>query len=197
MRNTMMMAALVAMLMSACGDTNNNDGDRSGDSVENRASQTREERLAEIGELEKRLKSRQNQSMDLNKPLAEQMVREYRDFAIAHSKDSLAPHYLFKAADLSVGLGKYDRAIGYLESVTTEYPDYQRNVEMWLFKGFIYEQHMNQHAKAVEAYEALIDRFPNHRLAKDARASIENLTLSEEELIRRFQEKNAQANPEG
>ncbi len=182
----LMTLALAAVLLSSCGGESADKGGKE----ESPTKQTREQRIAEIDELEGQLRSRQNQSFDASKPLAMQMVREYRDFVTVHSKDSLAPHYLFKAADLSVGLGKFDQALGLIDGILAGYPQYERRVEMMLFKGFILEQHMNQHARAVEAYEALIKRYPNHRLAKDAQASIDNLTLTEEELIEKFKKMN-------
>ena len=62
---------------------------------------------------------------------------------------------------------------------------------MYLFKGFIYETYLNDHAKAVSSYTKLIEKYPNHRLASDARASIDNLTMTEEELIEKFKKMNA------
>lgn len=192
-----MMVAVAALVLSACANSSEEQSEAASEESSEATTQTREERIAEIEELEQDLRSKQKQPFETVKPLAMQMVREYRDFVVVNPKDSLAPRYLFKAADLSVGLKKYDQAIGFLDNVLANYPAYERNVEMMLFKGFVFEQHMNQHGRAVEAYQALIDRYPNHRLANDARAAIENLTLTEEELIEKFKKMNEKEQPAG
>lgn len=177
---------MILALVSACSNESGN----AEKTEKNKTQQTREERIEEISAMEFKLKKKKDVTAEHVKPIAEQMIREYRDFVKVFPKDSLAPIYLFKAADLSVGVGKPESGINFIDGLLANYPDYEKNVEMMLFKGFIYEQHLNQHGNAVEAYQALIDRYPNHRLAEDARASIENLTLSEEELIKKFKAKN-------
>ena len=106
--------------------------------------------------------------------------------------DSASAEYLFKAADISVGLGNYEASINYINRLTKDFPKYEKVVEIWLFKGFIYENYMDSHAQAVKAYEELILKYPNHRLAQDAQAAIDNLTLSEEELLEKFKKMNEQ-----
>ena len=106
--------------------------------------------------------------------------------------DSASAEYLFKAADISIALGNYEASINYITRLTEDFPKYEKIVEIWLFKGFIYETYMNSHAEAVKAYEELILKYPNHRLAQDAQAAIDNLTLSEGELLEKFKEMNSE-----
>lgn len=155
--------------------------------------QTKEERQEEIASMEAEIagmiRNERNETMDAK---ADRLLKRYRDYIGLNPRDSITAEYLFKSADLSVGVGRYEAAIKHLDRLNAEFPKFRKNVEMWLFKGFIYETYMNDHANAVETYQSIVERFPNHRLAEDARASIENLSMSEEELIKKFEKMNAE-----
>ena len=138
---------------------------------------------SEITELENEISVNLN---DLDKAKAERIIMRYRDYVNVNPRDSISAEYLFKAADLSVGIGKPEAAVKFLDRLNTDFPDFRKTVEMWLFKGFIYETYINNHAMAVETYKELIKRYPNHRLAADAQASINNLSMSEDELIEKY-----------
>jgi len=153
--------------------------------------QTKEERQEEIakmeGEIAGLVRGERTEMLDAK---ADRLLKRYRDYISVNPRDSITAEYLFKAADLSVGVRRYEAAINYLDRLNNEFPKFRKNVEMWLFKGFIYETYLNDHASAVNTYQELVKRYPNHRLAQDARASIENLSMSEEELIEKFEKMN-------
>lgn len=176
----MMMVAMAALTM-ACGGTGENTEDSK------RQPQSKEARKAEIAEMEANLKSSGKMDQGVNKAKADALVKRYRDYINMNPHDTASADYLFKAADLSVGLGDYESAIRYLDRITTDFTWYDRIVEIWLFKGFVYEAHMNKHGEAVATYRKLIEKYPNHRLAKDAQAAIDNMTMSEEELLEKLQ----------
>lgn len=153
--------------------------------------QSIEERQQEIAEMEREIKAYAKQEKnDMMTAKAERLLVRYRDYISNNPRDSITAEYLFKAADLSLGVGKPNASINYLDRLIKDFPDFRKTVEMMLFKGFIYESYLNQHAEAVKAYQALINRFPNHRLAQDAQSSIDHLTMSEEELIEKFKKLN-------
>jgi TolA-binding protein len=143
-----------------------------------------------IKEMEAEIVGSNDISNPLKQNIAKNLVLQYQNYINSNKSDSAASTYLVKAADLSVGLGNYEVAIKYLDKFIASYPTSERLPEILLFKGFIYETHINNYANAVKAYEALRDRFPNHRLAQQAKASIDNLTLSEEELLEKFSKMN-------
>lgn len=172
----------LSVLLSGCGGES--------DSTEKMEPQSMEARLAEIAEEEAKFNPNGDMSEAAAKASADRMVKLYQNFVTAHSKEKSAPEFLFKAAKLDVGLGEYAGAIRLLDRLISDYPAFETLPEAMLFKAFICEVHMNNFADAVKAYEALIERFPNHRLAQDAKASIENMTLSDEELIQKFEQQN-------
>lgn len=155
--------------------------------------QSAEARRAEIDSMEADLLSSKDITAKHNQVKADLLVKRYRDYVSMNPRDSISADYLFKAADLSIGLSKYDASLKYLDRLTDDFPQYEKIVEIWLFKGFVYETYLNNHAQAVKAYETLIEKYPNHRLAKDAQASIDNLTLTEEELLEKLKAAAAKA----
>jgi hypothetical protein len=56
--------------------------------------------------------------------------------------------------------------------------------------AFIYENHLNKKGPAKEYYNKVINEYPEHVLASQAKQSIDILMLSDEELIKKFQENN-------
>lgn len=176
--------------IASCSESENTNS--SADQEVSNDIQTSEQRQSEIQEMEKEIsgavKTERTSVLDAK---ADLLLKRYRDYITLNPRDSITSEYLFRAADLSVGMGKYDAAIAYIDRLHADFPKFRKSVEMHLFKGFIYETYLNDHAKAVSAYTKLIEKYPNHRLASDARASIDNLTLSEEELIEKFKKINA------
>lgn len=186
-----LMVLVIPVLVLACGEAGNDDGEQVEQGVKD--IQTKEERQEEIASMEKDVaglvRSERTKLLDAK---ADRLLKRYRDYVSLNPRDSITAEYLFKAADLSIGVGQYDAAINYLDRLNTDFPTFRKNVEMWLFKGFIYETYLNDYANAAKTYQTIVDRYPNHRLANDARASIENLTMSEEELLEKFERMNAE-----
>lgn len=185
-------AVFSIVLLSLVACTSQENGDANNDGSKSAEVQSSEQRQVEIQEMEKEIsiavKTERTAALDEK---ANRLLKRYRDYVSLNPRDSISAEYLFRAADLSVGVGQYEAAIANIDRLHTDFPKFRKSVEMWLFKGFIYETYINNHAKAVSAYTQLIERYPNHRLASDARASIENLTMTEEELIEKFKKMNA------
>lgn len=189
MKGWWMIGAFV-IAITACTEGGNVDSEQQDESTS--MVQSKEERQAEIAAMETEVaalvRSDRTEMLDAK---ADRLLKRYRDYIGQNPRDSITAEYLFKAADLSVGVGRYEGAIRHLDRLINEFPKFRKTAEMMLFRGFIYETYLNDYANAVKAYEALVKRFPNHRLAQDARASIDNLQLSEEELLEKFQKMNA------
>jgi len=185
------MLSIIVIALSACGEKEASNSSNE-DDVTNKVEQTNDERQAEIASMEKEIsgavKTERTAVLDAK---ADRLLKRYRDYVGINPRDSMTSEYLFRAADLSVGMGQYDAAIAYIDWLHKDFPKFRKSVEMYLFKGFIYETYLNDHAKAVSSYTKLIEKYPNHRLASDARASIDNLTMTEEELIEKFKKMNA------
>ena len=183
---------LIALpFMVACeGDagTQNSDDEIVNEKLE---PQSAEARRIEISKMESELLNNKNKDSQPNCVKADLLVKRYRDYVSMNPRDSVSADFLFKAADLSIGIGNYEASVNFLTRLTEDFPQYDKIVEIWLFKGFVFENYMNNHAEAVAAYNRLIEKYPNHRLAKDAQSAIDNLTMTDEELMEKFKTINA------
>ena len=111
----------------------------------------------------------------LNKSLAMDQVRAYREFAQKYPEDSLAPEFLFKGADLANGLGLGNEAIAMLRELRSEYPKHPRAGAALFMIAFFYENTLQDTANARPAYEEFLRQYPDHRLAESAEFSLRQI----------------------
>ena len=109
--------------------------------------------------------------------------------------DSLSPEFLFKAADLANGLGRSQESIAMLESLRKSYPKHPRAGTGLFLEGFIYETSLHDNQKAIAAYTAFLNAYPNHQLAQAAQFSLMQLEqgMSVEDVVKMFEAKGDSA----
>ena len=136
-------------------------------------------------------KSQLEQAGEKNKPShAKRLVTFYTDYADQYPQDSLAPEMLFMAGNVCIGLEDFDRAISYFNRIEKHYKDYLKRPEAIYLAGFVADYHQNKKGVARDYYERVIDLYPNHIFARDAEQAIKALTMSDEDLLKMFEEKN-------
>lgn len=153
------------------------------------ACSNREDGINRIKELEIKLYSKSE--VVFNKETASQLIEEYLTFVDANKEDSLAPVYLFNAAQVAMGMSISKQAIDIYKRVHEEYPDYGKAVTCLFLQGFVYETQLNDKVKAQKIYLEFISKYPNHNLIDDAKFSLENLDKTNEEIIREFEQRIA------
>ena len=137
-----------------------------------------------IEKLEKQVFSTE---MAIDPVIASDLVSAYCDFADANPNDAMAPEYLFKAVDVSMNLNEPQRTIYIIDKLLKDYPDYPRTQAALFVKAFIFETRYGNLNMAKKIYEQYLEMYPYGEFAEDCRASIENLGLSPEELVKRFE----------
>lgn len=139
----------------------------------------------------KRIEKLEKQAFATDKAIdpvvASDLVSAYCDFADANPGDAMAPEYLFKAVDVSMNLNEPQRTISIIDKMIKEYPDYANTSRALFVKAFIFETRYNNLDMAKKIYEQYLELYPNGEFADDCRASIENLGLTPEELVRKFE----------
>ncbi len=146
-----------------------------------------EKTLAKIDSLEAGLFTDSEAKADVRQGMA--LVRAYAKYYQNSAKDSLAIEMLFKAGEVSMGIGQGNLAVKYFETITKDHSDFSKAPEAMFLCGFCSETLMADTAKAKLYYEKFIEAYPNHKLAEDAQFSIQNMGMSDEDLIKLFQEK--------
>ncbi len=147
----------------------------------------KEDRVSEIKDLEEKLKAGGDQP---DKNLARRLMGAYIDFGNFQHHEPEAAEYTYRGADLARYIGRPKKAIELYTNVFNGYPSYERRVEALNWIAFIYDYDLNEKQKAKENYALLIENFSEHALANDARARLETIDLSDDELIELFRKKN-------
>lgn len=118
--------------------------------------------------------------------LAGQLIDAYCDFATQNPENQQAPDYLFKAIDVSMNSDNPTRTFSIIDRLMIEYPGYEKTHMALFIKGFIYETRYNNIEQARATYEKYLKLYPDGELADDCRASIENLGLTPDEIVKKF-----------
>lgn len=144
-----------------------------------------------IDAYEKILYEKGNKETSFDIKAAMGTVRAYEAFAAQKAGDAKTPEYLFKAAEIQRSLKNFKKAIQNYETILDKYTDYEKTPHSMFLLGFIYENDLQDNEKAKEIYEKFLAKHPEHELADDVKFSLDNLGISPEEIIKRFEEKNA------
>jgi TolA-binding protein len=149
-------------------------------------SQNKEADLKKVTDLEKKYGA--SAYSDLSK--AKELIASYDEFVKKYPKDTVSARFLFEAGRLSMNTAQGKDAVKYFDKVITDFPDYSKTPDCMFLKGFVYDDLLKDFAKAKEAYQAFLAKYPTHEFADDAKASIENLGKTPEQLIKEFEAKN-------
>ncbi len=150
----------------------------------------RDKEVSRISELEENLKQ---QAARPEAAKLDELLALYTGFVDTYPQDTAAAMYLYRAVNLSMGMGKGEVALKLIDRSINEYPQSPRYAETVFLKAYVYENLLGKLGSASEIYRDFIHRFPDHELADDAQAAIQNLGKTPEQLVEEF-ERNAAAN---
>ena len=121
-----------------------------------------------------------------------QLVDAYTLFAEQNPNDAQSPDFLFKALDIAVGVNTEDpeKAVKIADVLVEKYPDFEMTPMAMFIKGFVYENMIGDLQNAEMTYRQFIEKYPENPMLEDVKSTLENLGLSPEELIRKFEEAN-------
>lgn len=105
------------------------------------------------------------------RPKARYLTEEYRRFASRFSEHEEAPEMLFRAANLEAdALDRPGVAVGLFRKLTDGWPEAEQAPRAQFLIGYTLHHQMEQKERAAEAYEAFLERYPDHEL----RAAVED-----------------------
>ena len=163
-------------LLAACGGTDNSTG-----SAEDSVAAER------IHAMEESLYAKPNVDMKQ----AQALLDVYMLYAKTHPLDSLTPEYIFRAASMKTSLGDPQGAITLYDRIIGNYPHWSKLPDAFYLKAFTIDNGLHEKGAAQQAYQEVINRFPDHRFAADAKQMIANMQYSDEELVKKFEAMNA------
>lgn len=173
------LAILGLMIFSACN---------TGTNTSKAGEQDKTSLSSEIKELETTLLSKINEPK-LDTATANAFIRTSRKYASQFPQDTMSATYLFKAGEVSRGIGQYRQAISLWKQMENRYPNHSRAAQALMLQGFTYDSHLREYNTASQYYQSFLSRYPNHPLAKDVQQLLTVIKAgkSPEELIKEFQ----------
>ncbi len=118
--------------------------------------------------------------------LAKTLITDYKEFASSNVKDTLAPEMLYRAAQMSIQVGKKQEAVALYEQVYNSYPNSSRAPQSLFGEAFLYETEMAEIPKAVQLYNQFIQKYPNDELVGSAKKTLEYIGQSPQEMLERI-----------
>ena len=125
---------------------------------------------------------------DVDPEAARAMIGKYIEFVNKYPEDSLSSKYLFKAAEIAMNFEQPNNSITYLTRIEDNYPDYEEYGTSLFLKAFIYDNYLKSYEKAEQYYNIFLEKYPDHPFAKDAKSSLMFLGISDDDLIKLFED---------
>lgn len=98
---------------------------------------------------------------------------------------------MFKIGNLYYTLGDFDQAIDLCDNIVKAYPNGEITPQAIFFEATIYQFEKQMYGKANMLYDKLITQYPTSPQALEARHMVENMGMTEDELIKKFESQNA------
>ena len=150
-----------------------------------------QDRLAElIRALEGTLQEQMDQ-VALDTATARTMAERAQEYARRFPQDTLAPYFLFQAANVSRGIGDFKQSVELWGEVATEFESYRRAPEALFLEALTLDENLGDPRQAAKRYETFLEKYPKHPLANDARLLLEAAKSgkSADDLVKEFQQK--------
>lgn len=112
-------------------------------------------------------------------------------FADRFPEDSLAAHYLHRAAYVALSMDRIDDMVACYDRIIDNYPDYEKLDECYYEKGIALDN-AGRKEDARKAYQDFLDEYPDHFLAEDIRKALPLLDMSDEFLLEFLNQQNGQ-----
>ena len=121
---------------------------------------------------------------------ANDLIKQYDDFIAAYPKDTLSASMMFKAADISRGIGAFGKAIKYWGDMGEFFSTYRKTADGMFLQAFTFENDLGDKEQAKHYYQKFLEKYPTHEFAKDAKKALEQIDIPVEQLIKTFEAQN-------
>ncbi len=174
---------LMMILFFSCGETQQQAG-----KTKEKPTQVDQTSLkSSLDQLEAELIS--NKTTKVDKEKANDLINKSIQYVDAFPKDEMSPEYLFRAGEVSVGIGSYNQALEIWDRVRAEYSDHKKASIALFLQGFTSENQMKNKEKAKTYYNDFLVKYPKHEYADQIVQLLKNIDVSPEDLIKSFKQK--------
>lgn len=114
------------------------------------------------------------------------LVNMYIGYTEEYKDDTICADYFFRAAELSMKIGKPSHAVDFYGRIQ-RFPNYRKTARALFMQGFVSENNLHDLDAAKSYYHKFLMQYPNHPLVGDVKIMLENIGLTPEQLMQRFQ----------
>ena len=146
------------------------------------------ETLTKLSELE----SLMQKAVDVNDAMEEAIayIKLVRSLNKDYRSEEAIPVLLFRAGDVSTGIGAFEQAIDLWENLIEEYPNHDLKARAIFFQGFVLDTKQQKYDEARQKYEYFLSNFPEHELNSSARMLWSKLGSSDADLLNKIKSGN-------
>lgn len=179
---------LAGIALPSCG----NQEDSEVESSAKAAKEASRDMISKIDSLEKIVYV---DTFDYQTKSTSELLRSYDEYTKKFPGDKKkTPEYYYKAAALCRAAKLPVKAIKYYDRILSDYPEFERAPEVAFLSAFTYDEDLNEKERAKEAYQEVIEKFPDDKWAEQATERLKTIDMSDEELIQSFMKKDSIAN---
>lgn len=130
-------------------------------------------------------------ALTLDKTVATKAINDFNAYASVCKNDSLAPVFLVKAGQVAQAIGNFNQAQAMLNKCVNGYTQFKNRGAALFLLAQLYDdpKMLNNEEEAKKIYEQIISEYSKTSYATDARAAIQNLGKTDEQLIQEFLKK--------
>ena len=118
-----------------------------------------------------------------------EFVSIIEQFVMANPNNKLSPTYLKLAAEVVNSVKVYPRAIQFYDWILTKFPDSAEAPQALFMKGFTLDDGLKKKQAAQLVYQEFLKKYPKNDFADDTKFLLENITKTDEEIIKQFETK--------
>lgn len=142
---------------------------------------------ANLPDLPQRLTELYYKTSDAEQRISVKGINDYvtssEAVALIHPQtDSMAVH-LKRAAESSLSIRGFERALYLYDLLISRYPDTKESEQALFRTAFIYDNDLGEMEKAKETYEVFIKKHPNSEFADDAEFLLQNIGKDDAEIL--------------
>lgn len=93
------------------------------------------------------------------------------------------PVILFRAGDIARGMGKFNRAVRYWETLWTNYPAHEKASDALFLQAFTYDGDLSDAASAEKYYNLYLEKYPDTEMATQVNLLISMLGKNEDQIL--------------
>lgn len=179
---------ILSITIFSCGGTEN----KTNNNIEEKIPLTEMDKEQLFKELNV-LKSNLFDTVELktNIEVAQQLLEGSKIYISKFSNEENIKDVTYRAVQASEALGKNEEAVTHLNMLIRNHPS-DSSVVDWMFeRAFIYDAKLNNKELAKKYYQEVVNNFPEHDFGVNAKARLQNIDMTDEELIEQFIKNNA------